>query len=216
MWIQFDTAATLRLLFFCSSLLVYDSKASSCISSTTHMHHGTLMNVQRRLTRKRGNCWIKLLFLFSLCTKGLNHWCHMDYFNDVLITFLGLERGSSVSVKNILICVLKVNEGLTGLERCEGEQFNDRIKFFGLTTKSSRPGCTTCPGFGACQSLFHQFPTIGKYTLTYKQAHTHTHTHTNMYLWFFLTVPCHCTTPLQIIWASLSDGSDGCNALHGW
>ncbi len=24
----------------------------------------------------------------------LNHWCHMDYFNDVLTTFLGLERGT--------------------------------------------------------------------------------------------------------------------------
>ncbi len=28
----------------------------------------------------------------------LNHWCHMDYFNDVLTTFLGLERVSCVAV----------------------------------------------------------------------------------------------------------------------
>ncbi len=55
----------------------------------------------------------------------------MDYFNDVLITFLGLERGSSVSVKNILICVPKVNEGLTGLERCEGEQIMAELNFLG-------------------------------------------------------------------------------------
>ncbi len=56
----------------------------------------------------------------------------MDYFNDVLTTFLGLERGSCVAVyggvrelsdfiKNILICVSKMNEGLTDLERHEGE-----------------------------------------------------------------------------------------------
>ncbi len=56
----------------------------------------------------------------------------MDYFNDVFTAFLGLERGSSVAVyagsessrissKNILICVPKMNKGLTGLERHEGE-----------------------------------------------------------------------------------------------
>ncbi len=56
----------------------------------------------------------------------------MDYFNDVLTTFLGLECGSSVVVyagseslwissKNVLICVMKMNKGLTGLERHEGE-----------------------------------------------------------------------------------------------
>ncbi len=28
----------------------------------------------------------------------LNHWCHMDYFNDVLTIFLGLERGSCIAV----------------------------------------------------------------------------------------------------------------------
>ncbi len=55
----------------------------------------------------------------------------MDYFNDVLSTFLGLERGSRMAVygssdfiKNIFdknICVPKMNEGLMGLERHEGE-----------------------------------------------------------------------------------------------
>ncbi len=88
--------------------------------------------------QKRRNCWIKSLFLFSLRTKysrsfinlRLNHWCHMDYFNNVLTTCLGLECGSCVAVagsksshvmKNIFICVPKMNEGLTGLERHEGE-----------------------------------------------------------------------------------------------
>ncbi len=35
--------------------------------------------------KKYYRCFIKL---------RLNHWCHMDYFNDVLTTFLGLERVS--------------------------------------------------------------------------------------------------------------------------
>ncbi len=50
----------------------------------------------------------------------------MDYFNDVLTTFLGLEDFSCIPklsdfIKNILICVPKMNEGLKGLERHEGE-----------------------------------------------------------------------------------------------
>ncbi len=58
----------------------------------------------------------------------------MDYFNNVLTTFLGLECVSWVAVfagselrrlsdfiKNILICVPKMNEGLTGSERHESE-----------------------------------------------------------------------------------------------
>ncbi len=68
----------------------------------------------------------------SFITLRLNHWCHMDYFNDALTMFLGLECVSCVAVydrvrklsdfiKNILICVPKMNEGLTGLARHEGE-----------------------------------------------------------------------------------------------
>ncbi len=51
----------------------------------------------------------------------------MDYFNDVLLG-LGtfqlhyLSRIRNLSdLKNILICVPKINEGLTGLEQHEGE-----------------------------------------------------------------------------------------------
>ncbi len=50
----------------------------------------------------------------------------MDYFNDLLATFLSLDRVRILAVyvyediKNILICVPKMNEGLTGLERHEG------------------------------------------------------------------------------------------------
>ncbi len=58
---------------------------------------------------------------------------HGLFLNDALTTFLGLERVSCIAVclwrvkklsdfiKNILICVLKINESLTGLERHEGE-----------------------------------------------------------------------------------------------
>ncbi len=55
----------------------------------------------------------------------------MDYFYNVFTTFLGLQRGSCVAVyagsessdfiKNILICIKKMNEGLKGLERHGGE-----------------------------------------------------------------------------------------------
>jgi hypothetical protein len=51
----------------------------------------------------------------------------MDYFNNAFTTFLGLESGNYVAAygwfrklsdftKNVFICVLKMNEGLTGLE----------------------------------------------------------------------------------------------------
>ncbi len=56
----------------------------------------------------------------------------MDYFTDLLATFLDWEHFSCIavdgrvrelseSIKNILICVPKMNEGLMGLERPEGE-----------------------------------------------------------------------------------------------
>ncbi len=62
----------------------------------------------------------------------------MDYFNDVLTTFVGLGtfqlhcslwkvRKLSVFIKNILICVPKMNEGLTGLEQLE--VFHFWVKF---------------------------------------------------------------------------------------
>ncbi len=35
----------------------------------------------------------------SFIKLRLNHWCHMDYFNNVFITFLGLECGSWVAQK---------------------------------------------------------------------------------------------------------------------
>ncbi len=68
----------------------------------------------------------------SFITLRLNHWCHMDYFYNLLATFLSLDHVRILAVygcvrelleciKNILICVPKMNGGLTGLERREGE-----------------------------------------------------------------------------------------------
>ncbi len=56
----------------------------------------------------------------------------MDYFTDLLATFLDVDRVNSIvdygrvrelseCTKNILICVQKMNGGLMGLERHEGE-----------------------------------------------------------------------------------------------
>ncbi len=34
----------------------------------------------------------------SFIQLQLNHWCHMDYFNDVFTTFPGLEHGSCIAL----------------------------------------------------------------------------------------------------------------------
>ncbi len=58
------------------------------------------------------------------------NWNRIEYFTDLLGMFLDLDRGNYIAVygrvrelseciKNILICVPKMNEGLTGLERHE-------------------------------------------------------------------------------------------------
>ncbi len=66
----------------------------------------------------------------SFVKLQLKHWCHMNYFNDVLATIqdLGtlqfhccLQRVRELSdfIKNICICVPKLNEGITGLKQHE-------------------------------------------------------------------------------------------------
>ncbi len=65
----------------------------------------------------------------SFIKLQLNHWCHMDCFNDAHTIFLGLECFSCIAwirkfldfIKNILICVPKMEEGLMGLDWHEGE-----------------------------------------------------------------------------------------------
>ncbi len=81
----------------------------------------------------------KVIFVFfahkkysrSFIKLRLNHCCHMDYLTMSLLPFWALNvvvvllsmQGQKLSdfIKNILICVSKMNEGLTGLERQEGE-----------------------------------------------------------------------------------------------
>ncbi len=90
-----------------------------------------------RKTVTRGEDVIIVFFVHkkyscSFVKLRLNHWCLMDYLTDVLARFL--DRGTlqvhcclrrvrelSDMIKNILICVPKINKGLTGLERHEGE-----------------------------------------------------------------------------------------------
>ncbi len=59
--------------------------------------------------KKYSRCFVKL---------RLNHRCHIDYFTDIC---LWRVRKLSDFSKNILICVPKMNKGLTALERYEGE-----------------------------------------------------------------------------------------------
>ncbi len=80
------------------------------------------------------------MYSCSFIKLRLNHWYHMDYFNDVLITFLGLEHllavyggseSSWISSKIFLICVPKMNEDFTGLEQHEGEELMPEWSFWG-------------------------------------------------------------------------------------
>ncbi len=66
---------------------------------------GIVMNAHRRLTQKRRNCWIKLFWF--LCAHKIFSKLHKikveplmshGIFNDVLTTFLGLKRVSSIAV----------------------------------------------------------------------------------------------------------------------
>ncbi len=94
----------------------------------------------RRGDVEETNCWKVVIFVFfahkkysrSFVKLRLNHWSQMDYFIDVLATFLCVDRGNILTVygrvrelseciKNILICCPKMNGSLTGLERHEGE-----------------------------------------------------------------------------------------------
>ncbi len=72
--------------------------------------------------------FVHKMYSHSFIKLRLN-WCHIDYFNDVLTTFLGLKRVSCVAVyagseklsnfiKNILICLPKMK---VLRERHEGE-----------------------------------------------------------------------------------------------
>ncbi len=109
----------------------------------THVSWYSRQHASKSDTEEKKLLNIVVFFLFfylfkkysrSVIILQLNHWCHMDYLNEVRTTFLGLEHGSSLAVyagsesswlldfiKNILICVSKMNECLIDLERHEGE-----------------------------------------------------------------------------------------------
>ncbi len=55
--------------------------------------------------------------------KNFVHLRNTLHFNNVFADFLGLERVRKLSdfIKNILICVVKMNEGLACSEQHEGE-----------------------------------------------------------------------------------------------
>ncbi len=63
--------------FMCIPLLankarhIPGSTSEPCLLHQQHHTHVTVVNVHQRLPRKRRNCWIKSLFLFSLCTKSI-------------------------------------------------------------------------------------------------------------------------------------------------
>ncbi len=90
------------------------------------------------------------VILFSLHTKSilhrfiqlqLKHWCHMDYFNDGLTTFLGLEHFSCVAVYggpeslgfNHLNLCSEDEWRSYGFGKARGWVINDRIFIFGWT-----------------------------------------------------------------------------------
>ncbi len=54
-----------------STFLSLHQNAGTCTCSITRIHLGTLLNACRRLTGRRRNCLIKMLFLFSLCTESI-------------------------------------------------------------------------------------------------------------------------------------------------
>ncbi len=83
---------------------------------------------------------------YSCCfiNLKLNHWCHMDYFNGVFTTFLGLECGNSVAVymqgqkalgfhKKYLNLCSEDERRCYGFGTTWGWVINDRIVIFGWT-----------------------------------------------------------------------------------
>jgi len=86
-------------------------------------------------------CWIKSFFFFFFTHKKyscrfimlrLNHRSHMTWFKYVFSSFLGIVSVNCLAgnagltepsdfIKNILICVPKMNEDPAGMERHEGE-----------------------------------------------------------------------------------------------
>ncbi len=127
-----DTFSTLFTLWFERKQRIHvvhlTQNSIHCLRSVDTLQNGA------RVTRRRQV--ISVFFAYKKYSRSfvklrLNPWCHMDYFTDLLATFLDLVRSNYIAVygrvrelseciKKILICVPKMNEGLTGLEQHEG------------------------------------------------------------------------------------------------
>ncbi len=94
---------------FCSP----NSKYWRVVSTAPSFSDSTLMRVARLMTLFRSgriyDLWPSSFTGFHGCNTlcfppigfvklQLNHWCHMDYFNDVLTTFLRRDRGRILAV----------------------------------------------------------------------------------------------------------------------
>ncbi len=84
----------------------------------------------------------------SFVKLRLNNWCHMDYFNDVLATFLSLDcvrilavygrvRDLSEFIKNILNVCSEDEQRIYRFGMTWGWVINDRIFIFGWTIPKS-------------------------------------------------------------------------------
>ncbi len=128
-----------QYLLFCLRLLTRSQEyQDTCLQAEkcTCVHRGTVMNARRRLTPKR-RYWLVVIFVFFMnkvfsffVMLLLNPWCHMDYFNDVLTTFLGLEWGSS------LVCYAgsESSQILLNVSLCS----EDEQRFYGFETTWGR------------------------------------------------------------------------------
>ncbi len=56
--------------------------------------------------------------------------CYISGPGNISVVLMSMQGQKADFIKNFLICVPKMNEGLTGLERCECV-INDRIFIFG-------------------------------------------------------------------------------------
>ncbi len=80
--------------------------AGPCVSSTTRIRRGIGKRISKTDTEEKKLLNKVVIFVFIVHKKysrsfiklQLNNLCHMDNFNDVLISFLGLERVSCVAV----------------------------------------------------------------------------------------------------------------------
>ncbi len=88
-------------------------------------------------------CFVHKKYSLSFINLRLNPWYHMDYFNEVLTTFLGLDRGSYIAVyagsessripSKIYLFVLCRQTKVLWVGTTWGWIINDRIFIFGRT-----------------------------------------------------------------------------------